>query len=146
LAGDERDFYGWRVFYPKEDIQLFHTRATSEEARALLIKLLDAANDLAAHPTYYNTLTDNCTTETWMLTEAMGADHPIDSRMLLSGYLPDMLYDLKLIDTALPLSELREKGHIMGRAKSALDQGLTGVAFSNALREGIPPIAASEAK
>lgn len=138
LAGDERDFYGWRVFYPKEDIQLFHTRATPSQARELLIKLLDAANDLAVHPAYYNTLTDNCTSETWMLTEAMGADHPVDRRMLLSGYLPDMLYEMKLIDTSHPLAELRETGHIMGRAKTALDQGLTGTAFSNALREGIP--------
>ena len=138
LAGDERDFYGWRVFYPKEDIQLFHTRAMPVQARELLLKLLDAANKLAAQPTYYNTLTDNCTTETWMLTEAMGADHPIDRRMLLSGYLPDMLYEMKLIDTSHPLSELRENGHIMGRAKTALDAGLTGAAFSNALREGIP--------
>jgi len=141
LAGDERDFYGWRVFYPQEDIQLFHTRATPEQARDLLLKLLDAANKLAKQPTYYNTLTDNCTTETWMLTEAMGADHPVDARMLASGYLPDMLYDLKLLDVAHPLTELREKGHMMGRAKAALAQGLTGAAFSNALREGIPPLA-----
>jgi hypothetical protein len=138
LAGDERDFYGWRVHYPKEDIQLFHTRATPEEARTLLLKLLDAANKLAKQPTFYNTLTDNCTTETWMLTESMGADHPIDTRMLLSGYLPDMLYDLKLIDTSHPLAELREKGHILPRAKAALAQGLTGGGFSQALREGVP--------
>lgn len=142
LAGDERDFYGWRVFYPEEDIQLFHTRATPEQARVLLLRLLDEANKLAAKPAYYNTLTDNCTTETWMLTEEMGADHPIDWRMLASGYLPDMLYDLKLIDTSRPLAELRDKGHTMPRAKTALDQGLTGAAFSNALREGVPAIAA----
>src|SRR5262249_19328932 len=43
LAGDERDFYGWRVFFPKEDIQLFRTRATGDQARALLLKLLDEA-------------------------------------------------------------------------------------------------------
>jgi len=139
LAGDERDFYGWRVYYPKEDIQLFHTRATPDQARALLLKLLDAANKLAKQPTFYNTLTDNCTTETWMLTEAMGADHPVDGRMLASGYLPDMLYDLKLIDTSHPLAELREKGHILPRAKAAMAEGLTGTAFSKALREGIPP-------
>jgi hypothetical protein len=140
LAGDERDFYGWRVHYPKEDIQLFHTRATPEQARVLLLKLLDEANKLAQQPTFYNTLTDNCTTETWMLTEAMGADHPIDARLLASGYLPDMLYDLKIIDTSHPLAELREAGHILPRAKTALDQGLTGGAFSNALREGVPAL------
>jgi len=140
LAGDERDFYAWRLFYPKEDIQLFHTVANPAQARQLLLKMLDGANKLAATPAWYNTLTDNCTTEAWMLTEAVGADHPIDSRMLFSGYLPDMLQEMEILDTTHPLAELREKGHILPRAKAALDQGLTGVAFSNALREGIPPL------
>ena len=138
LAGDERDFYGWRVFFPVEDIQLFHTRAKPEEARVLLLRLLDAANKLAATPAWYNTLTDNCTTETWMFTEALGADHPMDRRMLVSGYLPDMLYELKLLDSAHTLEELRAGGHILPRAKAALDHGLEGAAFSNALREGVP--------
>lgn len=138
LAGDERDFYGWRIFYPNEDIQLFHTVASPAQARELLLKLLDAANKLAAEPAWYNTLTDNCTTEAWMLTEALGADHPVDGRMLASGYLPDMLYELKLLDTSHPLDELREKGHILAKAKAAIEQGLTGPAFSNALREEIP--------
>ena len=139
LAGDERDFYGWRVLYPKEDIQLFHTIATPVQARELLLKMLDSANELAAKPAWYNTLTDNCTTEAWMLTEALGAGRPLDRRMLVSGYLPDLLYELKLLDTSHPLDELRGDGHILPRAKAALDQGLAGPAFSNALREGVPP-------
>lgn len=141
LAGDERDFYGWRVFYPKEDIQLFHTRATPDQARELLLKILDGADKLVAQPAWYNTLTDNCTTEAWMLTEALGADHPVDRRMLLSGYLPDLLYELKLLDISHPVAELRADGHILPRAKAAIGKGLTGPAFSNALREGIPALA-----
>jgi hypothetical protein len=141
LAGDERDFYGWRIFYPNEDIQLFHTVTTPVQAQKLLLEMLDEANKLAAEPAWYNTLTDNCTTETWMLTEATGAGHPLDRRLLLSGYLPDMLHELKLIDTSRPLSELREAGHILPRAKAAIDQGLSGAAFSNALREGVPMLA-----
>ena len=141
LAGDERDFYGWRVFYPSEDIQLFRTRATAQQARTLLIEMLDGANALAAQPAWYNTLTDNCTTEAWMLTDALGADHPVDRRMFLSGYLPDMLYELKLLDISHPLAELRADGHILSRAKTALDKGLSGAAFSDALRAGVPDVA-----
>jgi hypothetical protein len=138
LAGDERDFYGWRVHFPKEDIQLFRTRANSAEAGKLLIALLDAANERATTPEFYNTLTENCTTEVWMFTEAMGLGAPFDWRLFASGYLPDLLHDLKLLASSRPVEELREAGHIMPRVRSALDRGLTGAQFSNAIREGIP--------
>ena len=135
LAGDERDFYGWRVFFPKEDIQIFRTRATPRQAQELLLKLLDYANDVAKTPAFYNTLTDNCTTEVWMLTETMGHDRPNDWRILASGYLPDFLYELGVLDPSRPLQELRDNGHLMPRVRSALDQNLTGAAFSKAIRE-----------
>jgi len=136
LAGDERDFYGWRIFFPKEDIQIFRTNATPDQARTLLLKLLDLANEVAAAPVFYNTLTDNCTTEVWMLTETLGHGKPNDWRILASGYLPDFLYDLGVLDTMRPLQELRDTGHIMPRVRAALDRNLAGPAFSNAIREG----------
>lgn len=134
LAGDERDFYGWRVHYPKEDIQLFRTRATPEQAQTLLIKLLDFANEVAKTPTFYNTLTDNCTTEVWMLTDTLGKGQPYDWRIFGSGYLPDFLYDIGILDTSRPLQELRDSGHILPRAREAIEKHLTGAAFSQALR------------
>jgi Domain of unknown function (DUF4105) len=143
LAGDERDFYGWRIFFPTEDIQLFRTRATPLEARALLLALLDSANELAMRPVFYNTLTENCTTEVWMLTDALGAGKPFDSRILASGYLPEFLYDLKILDTARPLTVLRDEGRILPAARTALARGLAGPAFSRTIRETIPPFSTS---
>jgi hypothetical protein len=139
LAGDERDFYGWRIFFPKEDIQLFHTRATPEQARTLLLKLLDLANDVARHPVFYNTLTDNCTTEVWMLTDAVGRDRPMDWRIFASGYLPSFLYEQTILDITRPLHDLRAKGHILPAAKSAINRGLEGPTFSQAIRAQVPP-------
>lgn len=138
LAGDERDFYGWRVHFPKEDIQLFHTRANSSEAGKLLIALLDSANEHAVEPEFYNTLTENCTTEVWMFTDAMGLGEPVDWRLFASGYLPEFLYDLRLLDRSRSIEDLRATAHIMPRVRAALDRDLTGAAFSNALRGGIP--------
>lgn len=136
LAGDERDFYGWRVHFPKEDIQLFRTRATPAQARELLLKLLDFANEVAKQPTFYNTLTDNCTTEVWMLTDTLGHDKPWDRRILVSGYLPDFLYERGILDTSRPLQELRDAGHILPRARFALARDMRGADFSDAIREG----------
>jgi hypothetical protein len=139
LAGDERDFYGWRVFFPKEDIQLFRTRATPEEARTLLLKLLDFANEVAKTPTFYNTVTDNCTTEVWMFTETLGKGRPSDWRIFFSGYLPDFLYELGVLDTSRPLQELRDKGHILPAARESMDAARAAIPFSQALRANVPP-------
>lgn len=138
LAGDERDFIGWRVYAPDEDIQMFRTNATPTEARALLKGLLDLGNDVAAHPRFYNTLSANCTTELWALADRLGADLPFDWRTVLSGYVPDYLYDLGRLDTSMPLAELRDKGRLQARSKAALQAGLTGAAYSQALRDGVP--------
>jgi hypothetical protein len=138
LAGDERDFYGWRIHFPTEDLQRFQTRADTEEAGKLLITLLDAANDLAARPAFYNTLTENCTTEVWMLTDALGLGKPLDWRMFASGYLPGFLYELKILDTSRPLAELRERAHMMPAIRKAMAAGLTGPAFSSAIRADAP--------
>jgi hypothetical protein len=134
LAGDERDFYGWRVFFPKEDLQLFRTRASPAQARALLLALLDNANRIAKTPVFYNTLIENCTTEVWMMTAAMGKGEPLDWRIIASGHLPEFLHDQGLLATTSSLEELRDRGHVMPAARQALDLGLSGPAFSSAIR------------
>lgn len=138
LAGDERDFYGWRVHFPEEDLQRFRTRAITAEAGKLLVTLLDAANELAARPEFYNTLTENCTTEVWMLTGALALGEPLDWRMFASGYLPDFLYDLKVLDTTRSLADLRDRAHMMPAVRKAMTDGVTGPAFSKAIRDETP--------
>ena len=61
--------------------------------------------------------------------------------MLISGYLPELLYELKILDNSRSLDELRTASHILPRAKSALDHGLEGPTFSAAIREGTPALA-----
>lgn len=138
VAGDERDFIAWRIHDPSQTVQLFRTRTEPWEAQLLLLALLDKADALAATPEFYNTLTNNCTTVIWSLSGDMGDALPADYRVVLSGYLPDYLYDLGRLNTGFPLEELRRGGEIMPKAAAAVEAGLTGPAFSAALREGIP--------
>ena len=59
---------------------------------------------------------------------------PVDFRVLLSGYLPDYVYDLGAIDTNLPFPQLREQSRIRERAMRAdADPD-----FSAKIREGVP--------
>jgi hypothetical protein len=138
LAGDERDFYGWRVHAPGEEIQLFRTRATPEQARRLLLELLDRANGLATKPEFYNTLTNNCSTEISQLTAALDTGEASGWQAFATGYVPDMLYGRGILDASFPLQDLRARGRILPAAKIALSQGLTGPAFSRAIRAGVP--------
>lgn len=137
LAGDERDFYGWRVHFPNEDIQLYRTRATGAEAATFLIALLDEANELDKTPAFYNTATDNCTTEVWLFSGTLKAGRPFDWRLIATGHLPEFLYDHGLLASSAPFAALEAQSDILPRARRALEAGADGPAFSEAIREGL---------
>jgi hypothetical protein len=134
IAADERDIIRVRSNVRGEDVQLFRLRVTPEQARAMFLALAAEANDLAAKPRFYNTVTANCTTILFGLARQISPTLPLDWRVLLSGHLPDYLYRIGVLDQAVPLAELREKGRINERAKAA-DQSTD---FSRAIREGVP--------
>ena len=55
-------------------------------------------------------------------------------KVLLSGYVPDYLYDLGRLDTARPFAELEKLSLVNARAHAA-DRD---PAFSQLIREGLP--------
>jgi hypothetical protein len=66
---------------------------------------------------------------------------PLSWKLLLSGYLPDYLYDLRRLDTTRPFAELEKLSLVNERAHAA-DRD---PAFSQRIREGLPippPVAA----
>ena len=73
-----------------------------------------------------------------MLTDALDLGKPRELRIFASGYLPAFLHDLKIRDTKRPISELREHAHTMPAVRKAMADGLTGPAFSSAIRAGTP--------
>ena len=54
---------------------------------------------------------------------------PLDYRVLLTGYVPNYVYDLGGLDTSIPFATLRERSHIKGLAES------TDPEFSRKIRE-----------
>jgi hypothetical protein len=59
---------------------------------------LYAAKTLATHPSWYNTLLKNSTTAIFDLINPVHTA-PNDYRILLSGRLPEYLYEIGIIDT-----------------------------------------------
>jgi hypothetical protein len=59
---------------------------------------------------------------------------PMSWKVLLSGYVPDYLYELGRIDTAKPFAELEKLSRVNERAHAA-DKDAS---FSQRIREGLP--------
>jgi hypothetical protein len=133
IGADERDIIRIRSNIRGEDVQLFSLRAPAQRARDLFQELVAEANDLAARPRFYNTITQNCAPVLCRLARNLNASLPLDWRIILSGYLPDYAYKNGLLDRDLPLAEIRERGRINERARAADQSG----DFSRLIRVGV---------
>jgi hypothetical protein len=104
------------------------------DVQVLLREYVGAMNELARTPRFYNTLTANCTTLVYGMVRVIHPGLPLDVRILLSGHLPDYVYDLGASDTSMPLDQLRERAKI--RDKAAQADGAED--FSVRIRDGLP--------
>ena len=134
LAADERDVVRVRTNVRGEDVRLYRLRTPPAAARSILLEYVDDANALAVKPTFYNSLTTNCTTSIVRLMRAAGQSVPFDWRLIVNGYMPSYLYDQGAVDTRMSLEQLQERGSIDARAKAA-DQATD---FSKLIRVDVP--------
>jgi hypothetical protein len=136
VVADERDVIGVRTTYrqPQEDAYVYRVNGRRESLRRFFLDYLKSINDLHRRPVYYNTLTTNCTTSVLFHTRMNPEAPPMSWKILLSGYVPDHLYDLGRIDTSMPFAELEKRSHVNARAHRAGKDP----AFSQLIREGLP--------
>lgn len=123
VVADERDVIRLRTNYrhdPPEDVYIYRAHhGTIENGRRLFLSYMDQINALKAHPRFYNTLTTNCSTNIWMNTR-VNPDHlPFNWKILLSGYIPEYLYEMESLDSSLPFPELTRRAHANARARAA---------------------------
>ena len=120
VVGDERDLVGLRAVTWDDPVHLYPVRATPAQARALFVALMRRAQAVAERPEFYNTLTNNCTTN---LVDAVNeiAEEPIPYGLdvLLPGYSDELAYERGLLDTELPLEAARARYRINARAAAA---------------------------
>jgi len=136
IVADERDVIRLRTNYrkdPVEDVYLYRLKAPQENARRLFLEYIEQINELHDKPAFYNTLLDNCTTAIWLNTR-VNQDHlPFSWKILLSGYVPEYLYQSGRLNTQLPFEQLQQQAHINSVAHS-VDQSPD---FSQLIRAGI---------
>jgi hypothetical protein len=136
VVADERDVIRVRTTYrqPHEDVYIYRTRTPQRNIRRTFLDYIQALNDMRVHPRFYNTLTTNCTTSILIHARINPDSPPMSWKVLLSGYVPDYLYELGRIDTAKPFADLEKLSRVNERAHAAEK----AASFSQCLRQGLP--------
>ncbi|HJQ79121.1 MAG TPA: DUF4105 domain-containing protein, partial [Lacipirellulaceae bacterium] len=107
-----------RTNFNQEHVFLYRTVATPETARMLLVDVLGRVNKIAREPEFYDTLTNNCTTN---IVSHVNRIRPNrvgpDLRMLLPGYSDQLAFDQGLLERRGTFLETREQAYVNPRAE-----------------------------
>lgn len=90
----EEDLFRLRTDFRGEELYLYRTNATPEQARTMLDSLLERAIKLEREPEFYNSITENCTTSLAPLLREINPSFEGDIRLLLNGRSDELLYEL----------------------------------------------------
>ncbi len=134
VVGDERDLIKLRANYRLDGVYLYRTRATPRQAQELFVSVMKRVDKLAQEPEYYNTLTNNCTTNIRRHINELAPNRVgYDYRVLLPGYSDRLAYDLGLLDTDLSFEETRNRARVNYLAYLHRDSAN----FSQKIRQGL---------
>lgn len=115
IVADERDIIGLRTHYrkdPPEQVYRYRSKAPKESVRRLFLEYIYSINALYEKPAFYNTLLSNCTTVIWMHGRVNPGHLPFSWKILLSGYVPEYLYESGRLDQQLSFTSLRDLAYI----------------------------------
>jgi hypothetical protein len=119
---------------PQEDVYIYRINGSRGNLRRVFLDYIKSLNDLRERPSYYNTLTTNCTTSILTHARVNPESPPMFWKVLLSGYVPDYLYELGRLDNTRPFAELQRISRVNERARAPGEDA----AFSQRIREGLP--------
>ncbi len=134
VMADERDVVRLRTNYRKEDVYLYPLKVAPETVRKVFLHYLGTVNSLYQQPEWYNALTANCTTSIRQHTLPYNPGGKFDWRMIVNGYLDEMIYQRGVVDTSMPFAEFKRRSSINRKAVAALDDQ----DFSRNIRQGLP--------
>lgn len=99
VLGDERDLIPKYANHYRCEVYVYRSTATPEQARELFVDVMQRVNKLHDQPEFYDTITNNCTTNIRRHINHLKPDRvPYDYRVLLPGYSDSLAYDLGLIE------------------------------------------------
>jgi hypothetical protein len=137
ILGDERDLIGLRTDIRRDDVYVYPLRTDQATLERLFLLLMERVNDLSARPEYYNTLTNNCTTQYSTVYETLTKRSLLlDPRVYLPGYTDSLALHLGLIDWSADIGAARRHFRVNGRAPLDERAHADGRDWSRRLRAG----------
>lgn len=113
VIGDERDLILLRTAIRDVEVYLYKGKATPEQVQNLLVDMLERTNKLYREPEYYDTLTNNCTTNlVEHVNQLRPGRIPYNLRVLLPGHSDRLAYELGLLDIQGPFEYARNYAKI----------------------------------
>jgi hypothetical protein len=134
VVAEERDVVRVRTNFRGENVYLYRIQTPPESARQLFLVYLDRINQLADRPEFYQLLSNSCTINIVRYARTTGKMEDFDIRFWLNGFADRGLYRARLLNPALPFSELRRRSWIDGSAQAADDSA----DFSQRIRASLP--------
>jgi hypothetical protein len=131
IVASEHDVIQRRVNCDLSDVFLYRSTATPKLTRELFLDVMQRVNKLAREPEFYDTITNNCTTNIRNHINHLKPEKiPYDYRVLLPGYSDRLAYDLDLIERHGSFEETRMRARVNYQAYLHRDDP----AFSQAIR------------
>lgn len=147
VAADEKDIVYTRSNIRGEDVYFYPIDVPQSAMQALFTAYVEQANQLHQQAQWYNTLVSNCTTIVFDMAQAIAPETlPKDYRLLASGYLPEYLYDLGVLDQNKTILEWYDLAHINPRTQGFEQEKDTSSAqFSQRIRQSHQSVQATTA-
>lgn len=137
VAGDESDLIYTRTNHRGEDVYIYPVKMSKESVKALFLSYLDKGRSLNREARWYNTLMSNCTTLIFDMMNQIESI-PLDYRGVLTGGLPEYLYDKKVLSHQYTLEEWKRKAHANPKVVDfRIMEDQSDIHFSRLLRQGI---------
>jgi hypothetical protein len=113
VVADERDVIQFRTVFNGENVYLYRTTASPEASRVLLEDVLARVNQVAKTPEFYDTLTNNCTSNIVRHVNRIKPNRiTVDYRTLLPGYSDRLAYDEGLIEHHGTFEQTKELAYV----------------------------------
>ncbi len=113
IIGTERDLIRLRTDVRHVEVFLYRAKASPEDVQALWLDIMKRINQIAKQPEFYDTLTNNCTTNLVQhINNLKPGTIPADLRILFPGYSDDLANQLGLIDVEAEATAMRSRAAV----------------------------------
>lgn len=122
VLSDERDVIRLRTEHHGAEVLVYPTVATAQQAQDLFADVAQRINKLSVEPEFYNSLTNNCTTNLAAHVNQVSPNKiNYGWKVLLPGLSAEYAYELGLLDNRIPLEDLTRVASVNDLAREHFD-------------------------